>query len=319
MSYQAKGQRLAGRLGALRPASVLAVDPVIVPIRDDEIPFGPDPATMALETDTEGPRLHGFKFLPEVLRGRGELAIPPLDELTVLIFGTPGVGKTSLVAGRPDTMFISTEPGTSFLRVPSVQVRDWATFEAVIDELVWFKARGDLPYRSVAIDIVDNLAGYCLDAVCRAKGVTYPPENDFGKTWKQIRLVWEDKLRLLMDTVGVSFLTHCATEKRETKGRIGTIEIDCVVPTFRGNKQAQYLDGIVDAMGYVHKNAAGQHVINFQNRPNSAAKDRTGVLSSLGDIVIQAPNADPSVIWSMLSDAYLTNAKTLGFTVKAST
>lgn len=309
------------RLGALRAAK--AAEKAPAPFTEDEIPFGSGAAGGGvLTSSSQAPdepvdRMRGFKFLPELRHGRGEIAVPPLEELTFLVFGTPGVGKTSLVAGRPDTMFISTEPGTSFLRVPSAQVRDWDTFENLVDELVHFKAAGDLPYKSVAIDIIDNLASYCLDAVCRAKGLNYPPENDFGKTWKQIRLVWEDKLRLLMDTVHVSFLTHCATEKREVRGKVGMKEVDCVVPTFRGNKQAQYLDGIVDAMGYVHKNASGEHVINFQNLPASAAKDRTGILSSLGDIVIQSPGADPRAIWQMLSDAYLNNAKTLGYKVES--
>lgn len=261
-----------------------------------------------------------FKFLPQILLERGELSLPPLEEVTMTLFGAPGTGKTTLAAGRPYSFFVGTEPGQEFLQVAKgsgipVQVRDWGHFVEIISEAKAAKEAGQLPFKSITLDIVDNLAGYCLDAVCAAKGIAYPPENDFGKTWKLIRTQWEAWMRTLMDTMNVTFLTHCAREKVEVMGKVGTKEVDCFVPTFKGNKQSQYLDGIVHAVGYVHKNDKNRYVVSFENTATCAAKDRTKVLAALGQIDITAPT--PEAAWGILSDAYETKAKELGFKIKS--
>lgn len=259
----------------------------------------------------------GFKLLPEVLAEMGQMFVPPPEELTMMIYGSPGVGKTSLVAGRPGTLFLATEPGTEFLHASQVYLKDWHHFQGIVDEIVELKAQGVCPYRSVAIDIIDNLSGLCLDAVCAAKGVTYPPENDFGKTWRQIRVVWETQLRRLMEVVNVTYLTHCSVEKREVKGKVGKKEVDVYMPTFKGNKLAQYLDGVVHAVGFISKNDQDQHTINFENLATSGAKDRTGLLSVLGDIVIQVPGGDPKAAWAKFADAYRARAEQVNFKIKS--
>lgn len=256
----------------------------------------------------------GFKMIP---LAKSKPCVPPLEELTLTLFGKPGQGKTTLAAGCPDTFLIGTEPGQEFVGAPSQDVRSWQQFMDLVNEIYEAVKMGAFGYRTVSIDIIDNLAGYCLTHVCQRKGLEYPPENDYGKTWKEIRMEWESWLRALMDVSGVQFLTHCTTEKVEIPGKVpnSTKEVDCMLPTFRGSKLAQYLDGIVNAMGYVHKDVDNNHVITFLSTATCGAKDRTKLLGRLGVLNINANS--PEEAWQILSGNYRQLAESLGYGIKS--
>lgn len=185
-----------------------------------------------------------------------------------------------------------------------------ANFCDLVRELYQWRKDGRLVkagYKSVVIDIVDNLYSMCLNHVCARKGIDYPPESDFGKTWKEIREEWETWLRRLMDVVNVTFITHCAKDKVEMTLPNGvTKEIERHVPTFKGNKAAQFLDGIINCMGFVHKNAKGEYVITFRGSPQLGTGDRTKVLEALGPMYLN---------WNDVAKAYDTKAKEMGFAI----
>jgi hypothetical protein len=84
------------------------------------------------------------------------------------------------------------------------------------------------------------------------------------------------------------------------------IKVDRFVPTFGGNKAAQYLDGVVNAMGYVSVDKSGRHVITFTKTATIGAKDRTGILSKCGVMPLD---------WSFVDQAYQQTASGLGFEI----
>lgn len=209
--------------------------------------------------------------------------IPSFDRITMLIFGSPGSGKTTFCAGAPGTMFFATEPGTQFLTAAVVRTYNWDIFRGAVDELEAMAKGGNAPYGAYVIDIVDNLSTYCRDWVCAKRGLAYPPTNDFGKTWSEVTKEWQAVMRRLMTIGAVRFITHCTTQSVEVAADNGAIvQIDRFVPTFSGSKPAQYLDGIVHVQGYCAVNKRGQHVITFAQSASVAAKDRTGLLAGLG-------------------------------------
>jgi hypothetical protein len=244
-----------------------------------------------------------------------EFTVPPFDELTMLIFGIPGSGKTRLCAGSPGTLFLGTEPGQQFTRARVLPVRNWQHFRDIVVELSKFKSQGRTDTQTVAIDIIDNLYLFCREYICRQKNLAYPPANDFGRTWAEITNEWSTWMRALMDMVNVRFISHTTTREHEVTNANGLKEaVDIHVPTFAGNKAAQYLDGVVNAMGFMLKNREGKHCITFRQTATIAAKDRTDILSKLGDIVLP-PNPDDG--WQYLGKCYEHVAGELGFTIKS--
>lgn len=259
-----------------------------------------------------------FNLMPDM----APIVVPPLSELTMMIFGEPKSGKSSFIAGNPGVFFYATEPGQDFLRARKLYVSDdvrkamkvehnWEVFQQFVRQIWADKASGVLAQKgitNVAIDIVDNLYAHCLTFVCKSKGIEYPPESDFGKTWKEVRDEWEKWMRRLMEKVNVTFITHCTAQVIEHQLPGGmTKDVTRWQPTFKGNKAAQYLDGIVNAIGHVRKSVDGKYTISFKGATTSAAGDRTGILESLGDHTLD---------WKAVEAAYVAKAKELGFEIK---
>lgn len=254
------------------------------------------------------------------------LTYPPFDELTKLVYAEPGVGKTTFCAQDPGAFFIATEPGHDFVKTGVYRAFRWgvdptgkdtrANFQDVVRALWEAKSSGklkELGYKTAVVDIVDNLASMCLDHVCAMKGIAYPPENDFGKTWKEIRVEWETWMRRLMDLVNVTFVTHCGTDNIELLQANGIKkEITRRIPTFRGNKQAQFLDGILNVMGYMYRAGDGKVMISFKSDPSLGTKDRTDVFEKIGPIQIDKEGG-----FAKVAAAYAAKAKELGINLKS--
>jgi hypothetical protein len=242
-----------------------------------------------------------------------KIIIPPFDELTMMVFGRVGTGKTRFCSKAPKTCFISTEPGAEFSGAPFIDCPTWHQFILIVREIYEQRKAGTLQYNSFVIDIVDNLQAACRDYVCKEKGLDYPPENDRGKTWTQITRLWKEGIGKLMRMVDVRFISHTTQMKDENMLASGMKqEVDIFVPTFTGNKAAQYLDGILNAVGFCTKQADGQHVITFKSRPKIGAKDRTDVLTYLDEIPIGLKDG-----WQTVAKAYTEKAKELGYEIKS--
>lgn len=241
--------------------------------------------------------------------------IPPLRELTMIIFGAPGSGKTTFCSKDSNTLFIGTEPGQDFTTAAVVPCYNWSTFLGIIKEIKLKRSQiinkqipvSECPYNNFVIDIVDNLANQCRDFICQKKRISYPPSNDFGKTWSEITQEWKRQITELLMLGNVKFISHCTVQQVELELSNGiTEEKDRFVPTFSGSKSAQYLDGIVNAMGFAHVNKQGDHTITFKQTATIGAKDRTNILSKCGTLPLD---------FSLVNKAYEEKAKELKLTI----
>ena len=259
-------------------------------------------------------------FIPQRKRGK---VYPPFEELSKLYFGEPKTGKTSLASQDPNGFFVATEPGHDFVETGVVNVRRWAPdasgadrrpdFKTLVQQLWDAKAAGQLPYKTAYIDIIDNLYDMCLFHECQEKrGIDYPPENDYGKTWSAIKNEFSDEIRKLMEVVNVNFITHCASEKIEVKDPKGMVkEVNRLMRSFRG-KKAQFLDGIINCMGYTYRDAFGNFVVTFQGANTLDTGDRTNILQSLGPIALP-----PEQGYQTLCNLYAQRAQEMGITIQS--
>jgi hypothetical protein len=260
-------------------------------------------------------------LIPSSIR---EIGVPPFDELIKLVFGEPKSGKTTFCAGDPATLFIATEPAQDFVQTRSIFLGDelkerleagsqWECFQYLVRQLYMQRKNGSLEeknIKSVTIDIVDSLYAHCLNYVCLKKQIDYPPENDFGKTWKEVREEWEVWMRRLMSIVDVTFISHCTSEKIMLLTDKGLKkEITRWQPTFKGNKAAQYLDGVICSMGHVRKDASGRYTISFKGDPSTAAGDRTGFLEELGEMPLNFDHVKKAYQELVLSKGFKLHSK----------
>lgn len=140
---------------------------------------------------------------------------------TILIYGQPKIGKTTVANSFPSAIFFSTEPGTRGLSCYALNaedggVRNWDIFRQGVDLLV--KA-GPKQFKTVIIDTAGRAYDLCLDWVCENRGIEYPGvasdgKEDYGKSWRAVKEEFTSQIyRLLQTGFGVVFLAHAKEEE----------------------------------------------------------------------------------------------------------
>lgn len=248
--------------------------------------------------------------------------IPSFSNLNIMLFGQPGSGKTRLAASAPGVLMIGTEPGQYNVQAAVVRCDSWSTYRSIVNEIKIKRGEikagkrpvSDCPYTTFCIDIVDNLAGHVRDHICQQRGLAYPPANDFGKTWSQITKEWKDGIADLMGLGNVIFISHCSSKESEIALENGmTSEVDQMIPTFSNSKTAQFLDGILSAMGYMYVDKSGKFAVTFRKSATIAAKDRTDMLAPYGAIDIDWSTGKNA--WQLIEELYIKMAQERGVTV----
>ena len=74
----------------------------------------------------------------------------------IVIYGVPGIGKTSLAAEFPDPIFIQTEEGAGNLELTTFADGPLTTF-AQVDEAIELLLTGDHSFRTAVLDSLDWL------------------------------------------------------------------------------------------------------------------------------------------------------------------
>ncbi len=131
-----------------------------------------------------------------------------IREYSLLLYGVPGIGKTTFFASFPDTIYLLTEPGK-----PSgayvFPVPDWKAMEAAVKLLESDQSR----FKNVVIDTLDESYEMCMRHVCKAAGVDHPHDaNDYGKTWDIVTRGFKDVFARIRRTGRGLYLTSHAKE-----------------------------------------------------------------------------------------------------------
>lgn len=163
-----------------------------------------------------------------------------LSTAKALLYGPPKIGKSTFVAelAADHTLFLPCEPGLGALEVYAEDVRDWATFRRVVDDLASDPGR----FRIVAVDTVDELYRMCTDHVCQKLGIEHPADAEYGKGWAAVA----DEFRLRVGKLanlglGVWFISHA--KDVEVKKKVGTKTV--TTSTLAGQGR-QFITGFVD-------------------------------------------------------------------------
>ena len=141
-----------------------------------------------------------------------------MSDYTWLIFGAPGVGKTTLANQFFHPIILATEPGTAAMHAATVEIDSWRKFKQVIAAL----RTEDHQYRTFVVDTVDNLRALCETYVCGLHGVNDPGEkDDHGLVWRALKREWLSGIHDFRLVPGCSvFVSHERTEPiRQRRGK----------------------------------------------------------------------------------------------------
>lgn len=211
--------------------------------------------------------------------------------INMLVYGSPGVGKTTLAASAQDSpfgadvLFIDVEGG-----VRSIADRDDITvfrpdsFDDIKEVYLELK-NGSLPYKTVVVDSIGETQALGLRTIMRtAKNPEFPQLQDYGKSNEQIgRLI--RSLRGLAQATGINvIITALAVEsKDENTGAILTRP--ALTP-----KALELAAGAVDMMGYLTQDRDGKRILKFQPHPAYMAKLRQPISGAQIPLVIENPS-----------------------------
>ena len=95
----------------------------------------------------------------------------------VVIYGTEGIGKSTLATQFPSALVLDTEDGTSRLDVARVECPDYATTEAAMHEMI----RDPQGFKTVVIDSADWLERSIIESITRKSGKRSIEDFGFGK------------------------------------------------------------------------------------------------------------------------------------------
>lgn len=211
-------------------------------------------------------------------------ASKPVTELgkqTILLYGSPKLGKSSFASKAPGSLFFECEPGLNHLEVFKVPTYSWDAFL----EACKLVAKGDHKFKTIVIDTVDNAFKMCSDYVCSKHGIEYEGDMGHGKGWALVKNEWHRVLtRLASLPYGLILISHAVDKTIETR----TGEYTKTQPSLPDRARNVVL-GLVDIILYgdsvAKKDATGnvtiERVVRTKPHPTYEAGDRTGRLPEL--------------------------------------
>lgn len=134
----------------------------------------------------------------------------PLHEQTIVLYGTPKVGKTTLAAGFPKAAYIDTEQGSLNHGVNAAEVSDWPQLLEAI-KTVEDHGRGVL--NTIVIDTLSRAWTYCRQHVMDVNGWKVEADGPYGAGWAKPRDEFRSMLTRVMDLskthgIGCVLVTH---------------------------------------------------------------------------------------------------------------
>lgn len=168
---------------------------------------------------------------------------------TMLFFGQPKTGKTTIASKFPDTLLLAFETG--YLAIPGIiaqPINKWNEFKQVLKQLR-DNAGPDAKFKNICIDTADIAYDLCEKFVCNQNNVSAINEIPYGQGFSKARKEFDEALRSIPQMgYGLIMISHA--QDKTFKDETGA-EYNQIVPTL-ANGPRNVVDRMCDIIGYAH-------------------------------------------------------------------
>jgi hypothetical protein len=119
----------------------------------------------------------------------------------VVIYGTEGIGKTTLAAAFPDPIFIDVDRGSDHLDVSRTEPDTWAGITATITDIISTPGQ----YKTIVLDAADAAERMAIAHVCDKHKKADIEAFGYGKGYTLLADVWNDLLKLLNTAIDAGY------------------------------------------------------------------------------------------------------------------
>lgn len=140
-----------------------------------------------------------------------------------ILYGTPGVGKTTLAAKAQDAIFLDLEDGTALMDVARYSLRDETPLKDALNDIY---AAGP---NTLVIDSLTSLERIHADQYCREKGWQTLESMDYGrskKMWKQDFMKFLGDLARVFREASVNVILIAHSKTREVTDPVSQLQFD---------------------------------------------------------------------------------------------
>lgn len=246
-----------------------------------------EPLAIPNDTTVTGPSAPS-SFVPQARRP----VVFDLSRATIILYGPPKIGKSTLASQWPGAWFWATEPGQAWLDVyePTV-ISDWDELLDLIQKVETAhptKFGDGKLIRTIVIDTVDLLWKMCCDAICQRLGISSLADLDYGKGWSTASDEFQRALsQITRWPYGLVLISHSKEVEIKSKAR----KIDRTQPDM-GTGGYRIVHALADIILYCYMNEQVTYAedgttitgveeerrIRCQPLSNVVAGDRTGKL-----------------------------------------
>jgi len=207
------------------------------------------------------------------------------------IFGSEGIGKTSLASQCPNALIIDTENGTSRINCRRIKCNDWDNLNAIV------KGVKDNPTicKTLVIDTLDKAESYCVDYLCQKFHKANIEDWGYGKGYTILQDEMNrffELLNTLIDVgINVCIVAHGKPRKYELPEEEGAFDrwelklTKQVAPLFKEWCDAllfcNYKTYVVTTENNVKKAQGGKRVMYTTHHACWDAKNRFGLPDEL--------------------------------------
>jgi len=170
-----------------------------------------------------------------------------LSNYKILIHGTSGIGKTTLLASVPNVLILDTERGTLARGGYIAEITSWPQFVEAVEII---EKGGASRFKTIAIDTLDSLYNLLWDWALPKMGVGYPSEVTQGSGWDKLTGTFMKELnRLKLFPMGLICTAHTMITTVKVKGT--GAEYSLFQPAFVGSSARSTYKRVIDAFDLI--------------------------------------------------------------------
>ena len=168
-----------------------------------------------------------------------------LSGYSVLFYGTPKSGKTTIASHFPKSLVFAFEKGYSAIPgIMAIPVNSWREFRSFLMDLREDETKE--MYKTVVIDTADIAWDYCTDYVCQQNGVSKINDIPYGGGYALAQREFDTCIRkILQMDYGLVLISH--SKEKTLKDEQGN-EYDQIMPTLE-NKARLVCERTCDIIG----------------------------------------------------------------------